>query len=223
MLAASNVTVDFNGALALRDVNVTIPSGATTAVLGRNGAGKTTLLRALAGATRLARGTVRWDDRTVPRQPSRAAAMGLRFVPESGNVFPELSVLDNLRSGAPWLRPGELRRRVDEALEVLPLLGRLLPRRAAQLSGGERQALAIARALVAQPRLLLLDEPSLGLAPKLASELLSSLSGIVGRRGTTTVIAEQNVPLAVGICDHVIQLDTGAVTFAGPAAEFQHS
>jgi branched-chain amino acid transport system ATP-binding protein len=223
MLAASHVTVDFNGALALRDVSVTVPSGASTAVLGRNGAGKTTLLRALAGAVRIAAGTVRWDDRPVPRQPWHAAAMGLRFVPESGNVFPELSVLDNLHSGAPWLRAGEMRRRVEETLEVLPLLGRLLARRAGLLSGGERQALAIGRARVAPPRLLLLDEPSLGLAPKLAAELLASIGTIVERQGTTTVIAEQNVPLALGLCDHVVHLDTGAVLFAGPAAEFQRA
>ncbi|HEX6501129.1 MAG TPA: ABC transporter ATP-binding protein [Micromonosporaceae bacterium] len=220
MLQVRDLTVHYGGALALRDVHVEVPEGRCVAVLGRNGAGKTTLLRAISGLVAPSAGEVRWNGRRLGPHPARLAAAGLRFVPESGNTFPDLTVAENLRTGAPWLTPAVLRERVEQVLAELPILRRLWDRRAGLLSGGERQALAVGRALVGRPSLLLVDEPSLGLAPAMATEMLRVLRRVTKRDGVTVLLAEQKVELATEVADHVVYLDAGRIgdrqTIDGP-------
>lgn len=208
MLEASHVTVSYGGAVALRDVSLCVKPGTVVAVLGRNGAGKTTLLRALAGLAPLSSGTVRWHGRALPRPSVRFGRGGLRYMPESRNVFGDLSVRDNLRSALPWARQSDLDARIATVLRGLPVLDGLLSRPAALLSGGQRQALAIARLLVCAPAVILADEPSLGLAPMTADSLLRSLLESARGAKTTIVIAEQN-SLAREYADQVAILESG--------------
>lgn len=211
VLAASHLTVRYDGAVALDDVSVDLPAGSVTAVLGRNGAGKTTLLRALCGTVGLSAGVVSWRSRPLRRRPGPFGRDGLGFVPESGNVFADLTVAENLRSALPWERRAAVDARVAAVLAVLPLLEPLLARRAGVLSGGQRQALAIARVLVAAPAVILADEPSLGLAPTIAGTLLTSLVDTARRQGTTVVLAEQNARLAGRLADRIVHLESGRV------------
>lgn len=210
VLEANHVTVSYGGAVALRDVSLRVEPGTVVAVLGRNGAGKTTLLRALAGLAPLSSGTVRWHGRPLPRPGVRFGRGGLRYMPESRNVFGDLTVLENLRSALPWARPSDQDGRIAAVLNALPILDGLLSRPAALLSGGQRQALAIARLLVCTPAVILADEPSLGLAPPTADSLLRSLLDCARREHTTVVIAEQN-NLAREHADHVAVLDSGSL------------
>jgi len=211
MLEASRVTVSFDGAVALRDVSLRIESGTVLAVLGRNGAGKTTLLRALAGVVPLSSGTVRLHGRPLPRPGIRFGAGGLRYMPESRNVFGDLSVMENLRTALPWAKRTEYEAHISTALRALPMLEGLLNQQASLLSGGERQALAIARLLVAGPSVILADEPSLGLAPPIADSLLRSLLAVTRAEHTTVVIAEQN-SLARDHADQVAVLESGRLS-----------
>jgi branched-chain amino acid transport system ATP-binding protein len=222
MLSTRGLTVRLDGAIALRDVDIDIPDGAMTAVLGRNGAGKTTLLRTLAGLIRPTSGQVCYDGEPAPGRAWRVTALGVRFIPESGNVFADLTGHENLASAVPWLAPHARAQRIRAVVDQLPVLAQLLDRPAGQLSGGQRQFLAIARALTARPRVLLLDEPTLGLAPTLAASLVRTLREVTASQRATIVIAEQNETVVAGVTDHVIRLDTGQVTgggaTGGPAA-----
>lgn len=208
-LDATGLSVYYGRAMALLDVSFTAPAGRATAILGHNGAGKTSLLRAIGGLVTPAKGTVRWAQKPIPTPAFRAANEWLRLVPESGNVFAELSVEDNLRSGTLGLKPAERNERIDWILSEFTVLEPLRRQRAGQLSGGQRQSLAVARAVIARPRLLLLDEPTLGLSPKASSSLLTTLSRLTSDLGMTVLLAEQNVSLALDVCDSGWWLDAG--------------
>jgi branched-chain amino acid transport system ATP-binding protein len=208
-LTVTGLSVHYGRATALLDVSFVAPAGAATAILGHNGAGKSSLLRAIAGMVAASRGSVAWDGDPIPASAHRVANRWLRFVPESGNVFGELSVEENLRTGVLTLGRRERAERIDWVLSEFALLRPLRRQRAGQLSGGQRQSLAVARAVVAQPRLLLLDEPTLGLSPKAAAELLSILAQLTSDLQMTVLLAEQNVSAALGICDSGWWLDAG--------------
>lgn len=215
-LKVDSVSVFFGGARALEDVSIEVPEGGTCAVLGRNGAGKSTLLKTIGGLVTPQRGQVTWLGEPLSGGPSGAVRRGIRLVPESGNVFRDLTVRDNLRSAVPMLPWRRMAALIDETVDSFPILKRLLNRHAGNLSGGERQTVAVARALIAKPALLLLDEPSLGLAPSLASSLLGHLADVVAERGVTLVIAEQNVKMVQKACSTGCWLEAGSVLARGP-------
>ncbi|MGP3954060.1 ABC transporter ATP-binding protein [Streptomyces sp. 7N604] len=226
MLQIRNLQVSYGGAvLALRSVSLDVPEGAVVAVLGSNGAGKTTLLRSVAGTLADYRGAVDQGaiefagTSTVGRSASAMAEAGVVLVPEGRRIFTRLTVAENLRAGGFAVRD---RARKAAALrrvhELFPLLHERRDQRAGLLSGGQQQMLAIGRALMACPRLLLIDEPSLGLAPRMVGRIGDVVKEI-NAQGTTVLLIEQNATMALGVASHAFVLTVGAVTLSGSAAE----
>lgn len=215
MIDVSDVTVRYGGALALRGVSLQIEAGDRFAVLGRNGAGKTTLLRTLAGILAASAGQVTVAGVDVRPPPSAVARRGLRYVPESLNVFGDMSVRDNLLAAVTRVPARSRRGRVAWALDTFPILQPLVSRRADRLSGGERQSLAVAAALMTEPTVLLLDEPTLGLSPKMARALMDSIARASAGSEMTVVLAEQNAILAASLCPKGCWLETGRLAAAG--------
>jgi branched-chain amino acid transport system ATP-binding protein len=202
---------------ALTDIDVAVATGETVAVIGANGAGKSTLLRSIMGLTQVRTGEIYFDDRPITKlRTYQRVRLGLALVPEGRHVFPSLSVEENLRIGADRVPAGAWT--IDSIFELFPLLQ---PRRRAPagvLSGGEQQALAIGRGLAANPRLLLLDEVSLGLAPVIVRELYAALTQVAAA-GTTVVVVEQDVQQAMRVSDRVYCLLEGHVSLTGPTRE----
>jgi branched-chain amino acid transport system ATP-binding protein len=202
---------------AVRDVSLEVAEGETVAIVGANGAGKTTLLRSLAGAHRPSAGRVVLAGEDVTRMPAhRRVKRGIALVPEGRRLFPELTVEENLRVAAGVRRPGPWD--VAAVLEAFPLLKPLRHKRAASLSGGEQQATAIGRALMSNPRLLLLDEVSLGLAPVVVDGVYRSLTGLL-EAGTTVLLVEQDLSRALAVADRVVCMLEGRFVLEGTPGE----
>jgi len=219
LLKVTDLTCGYGPGLAVRDVSFEVEEGAIACVLGANGAGKSTTLKAVSGLVRPAQGTVVLGGRDITRLPtSRRAGLGVSHCPEGRRIFASLTVRENLRLGGHRLGRASLAAAVDRALTVFPALTRLLDRRGGLLSGGEQQMLAIARAIMTRPRLLLLDEPSLGLAPMAAGQVFATLVEI-NREGTTILLVEQNATMALQLAQWGIVLVNGAIDLQGPAAE----
>ena len=219
LLKVTDLTCGYGPVLAVRDVSFEVEEGAIACVLGANGAGKSTTLKAVSGLVRPAQGTVVLGGRDITRLPtSRRAGLGVSHCPEGRRIFASLTVRENLRLGGHRLGRASLAAAVDQALTVFPALTRLLDRRGGLLSGGEQQMLAIARAIMTRPRLLLLDEPSLGLAPMAAEQVFATLLEI-NREGTTILLVEQNATMALQLAQWGIVLVNGAIDLQGPAAE----
>jgi branched-chain amino acid transport system ATP-binding protein len=207
----------FGGLEVLHGVDLVVPAGGVTAVLGRNGAGKSTLLATLAGMLPVASGRVRWGELDITGWSVRdRATAGMLLVPERGGTFPDLTVAEHLRVFA---ATDEESRRVPVVLERFPVLGERLDQRAGSLSGGEQQQLAMSRVLLQEPRLVLLDEVSSGLAPKMA-DLLFEVVADLGTR-STVVLVEQYVEDALRLADVVYVLDRGEVLWAGESSELR--
>ena len=201
---------------AVRGVSLSVEAGETLALVGANGAGKTTLLRCIAGAHRASAGRVTFDGADVTALPAHARVpLGIALVPEGRRLFAGMTTEENLRVAERRGRPGPWD--VERVLDVFPLLRPKLTTRAGDLSGGQQQATAIGRALMTNPRLLLLDEVSLGLAPVAVEQLYASLRGLM-RDGTTVVLVEQDLARALAVADHVVCMLEGRVVFAGAAA-----
>jgi branched-chain amino acid transport system ATP-binding protein len=212
------LTVAYGPVVALREISLAVAPGEAVALLGANGAGKTTLLRTLIGLVPARAGDIRLDGRSIAAlPPERRARLGLGYSPEGRRVFAGMSVRDNLdvacRAGV-----GERARRRREVERLFPQLAEHAERRAWQLSGGQQQMLAIGRALMTAPRLLLLDEPSLGLGPLLVVDLFARLAAIRDG-GTAILLAEQNVAQALALCSRAYVLQTGTIVASGGAAE----
>jgi len=222
LLELDRVEGRYGDSLAVRDIAFHLDEGQSLALLGRNGAGKSTILRLIAGSLTPAAGEVRWDGTVLGAAPPEARVRkGIVLVPEGRGIFPGLTTDENLRGGAYWDRPSraDYHERLDRVFDLIPRLAELRPRLGGSLSGGEQQMLAIGRALMSSPRLLLLDEPSLGLAPKVV-EALYDVFHRLARSSIALVIVEQYVGLALQLCDAVIGLDKGTVVYTGPASEF---
>jgi len=220
-LAVENVAAGYGGVLVLQDVSITASPGTITAVLGANGAGKTTLLATISGFVRPRQGRIKLDDTDLARRrPEEIARAGVAHVPEGQAVITELTVEENLRVGA-LRRAGRADRSqaLDDTYQRFPMLANARSRSAGTLSGGERQILVIARALMAQPRVLLLDEPSLGLAPKIVTQVMDLILRLRDEIGLTVVLVEQNARSALAIADHGVVLNVGRVVVTEDAAK----
>jgi len=220
MLRIERLSHAHGGRRVLRDVDLDVKEGEVVAVLGGSGAGKSTLLRIVAGLVRPGAGKVEFQGADLARMaPHQVASLGIALVPEGRRVFPGLTVLENLRVGS-HLRSArrDRARNLERVYALFPRLAERPGQLAASLAGGERQLLAIARGLMAAPRLLLLDEPSLGLSPLLARHVLEAVVTI-HRQGTTVLLAEQNAMLALGVASRACVLEMGSVVQAGSGAE----
>jgi branched-chain amino acid transport system ATP-binding protein len=219
LLALEALQTFYGKSHVLRDVSFGVPAGGITVLLGRNGAGKTTTLRSIMGLTPPRAGTVRFKDREITGQPPhRVFRLGVGYVPEGRQIFPHLDVSENLRLAERVTDDGP-RWTLQRIYEYFPILRERARQRGRSLSGGEQQMLAIARALAGNPDLLMLDEPSQGLAPRLVRELEGILTRLKGE-GVTILLVEQNARMALAISDQVVVLGKGTVVFKGPTAEF---
>ncbi len=219
-LEIDGLEVAYGHTPAVRGISINVPEGQVVCLIGANGAGKTTTMRAISGLVRPRAGRIQFAGRDITGQSAhRIAAMGLRQVPEGRQCFAELTVAENLALGA-YLVPdrGETARRQEGVLARFPRLRERLGQLAGSMSGGEQQMLAIGRALMGAPRLLLLDEPSMGLAPLFVEEIFAIIAALKAE-GTTILLVEQNASAALDIADHAYVLENGRVVLSGPAAE----
>lgn len=218
-LRIQNVSVQYGDMHACNGISIDVPEGRVTTVVGANGAGKSTLLRACAGLVRMQSGRLLLDGAEIQDQsPSERVRAGLAFVPEGRATIPELTIEENLHLGGITRSREQSRRRAAEMLDMFPSLAARRSMRADVLSGGERQQLAIARALMAEPRALLLDEPSLGLAPLVVAQMLELVQRLALETSISILLVEQNAAKALQIADHAYVLSLGNVVADGPAS-----
>jgi branched-chain amino acid transport system ATP-binding protein len=218
VLAISHLSVDYGHAAALRDISLTVAAGEAVALVGANGAGKSTLIDTVIGFNSSISGEIRFLGASLKGLPPEARARaGIGYCPEGRRIFPGLTVLENLEV-ASFAPAAETRRRLDGVFSAFPALAACRGSLGWQLSGGQQQMLAIGRALMGGPRLLLLDEPSLGLSPRLTDDLLRRIRDIANG-GTAILLAEQNVAKALAVVDRAYVLQLGRLALAGQAAE----
>ena len=218
LLRLIDVHASYGPVLALRGISFAVPEGGIVAVLGPNGAGKTSTLRAISGLLRPSDGTIEFDGKRIDHaSPEKIVQKGISHVPEGRQIFTELNVRENLVLGAWTRRDSGVRQDMDRVYSYFPVLRERAQQSAATLSGGEQQMLAIGRALMAKPRLLLLDEPSLGLAPLLVRELFGVIASISEQEGLTILVVEQDVNLALGIAQYGYLLETGTIALEDTA------
>lgn len=225
MLKVENLVTRFGHVVAVDSVSISVAESKITTVIGANGAGKSTLLRTISGLEKPASGSITWDGQSiVGLRAEEIVRRGIAHVPEGHAVISELSVEENIEMGALFRRrkyKSDVSAAIDEAYQLFP---RLLERRtqlAGTLSGGERQMLAISRALVSRPKLLLLDEPSLGLAPLVVEQIIDTINTLCRSTGLTVLLVEQNANTALGVADHGVLLALGKVVADRPAAELK--
>ena len=220
LLTVSNVETYYGPIMAVRGISFTVARGAIVTILGANGAGKTTILKTISGVMEPQKGTITFAGRSIQGlDPDRVARLGLSHVPEGREVFPFLTVRENLRMGAYTRRDAD---GIAEDLRVVhryfPVLEARAEQRAGALSGGEQQMLAISRALMARPTMMLLDEPSLGLAPRLVKEIFDIIERINGEQGVTVLLVEQNANMALHIADYGYVLEVGRIVMEDTCA-----
>ena len=220
-LVISNLTIDYGAIRAIHDISFEVKPNELVAVIGANGAGKSTLLRALSGMIASTSGSATWNGQSILKtKPEELVRRGIVHVAEGKSVIPELTVAENLALGGLWRRnKADVATSISESLELFPILASRLEQRADSLSGGERQMLAIGRALVSRPKLLLLDEPSLGLAPLIIDQIFSALNHLRTHLGLSILLVEQNALSALKIADRGLVLNLGTLVKNGLARE----
>ena len=219
MLEIEQLAVAYGEATAVRDVSLRVDRGEIVTLIGGNGAGKTTTLRAISGLLRPSAGMIRFENAAISGMPAdRIVALGISQVPEGRHVFPQLSVEDNLRVGAHLLRDAKLvRAGLERVYAMFPVLRERRRQRGETLSGGEQQMVALGRAIMARPRLLLLDEPSLGLAPRIVEDVAKAVIGLRAA-GVTVLLVEQNARVALAISDRGYIIEDGCIVLSDRAA-----
>jgi branched-chain amino acid transport system ATP-binding protein len=224
LLEIRDLWCHYGGAEVLKGVSLSIPEGRIITIIGANGAGKTTTLRAISGLKRPSSGTITFrDERIDPLSPQEVVRRGIIQVPEGRQLFPYMSVMENLRVGAYLQKDkAQVQEKLENVFAHFPRLKERRKQKANTLSGGEQQMLAIGRALMASPQLLLLDEPSLGLSPMMVSEI-GKIVRDINERGISVILVEQNARLALGVADDAYVLETGSVVLAGQAKELASS
>lgn len=224
LLRIENATVHYHKVAALKGISMEVPEGAVVTIIGANGAGKSTTLRAISGLEQLSSGAI-WlgDERIDGRPPENIVGLGIAHVPEGRRVFPDLTVMENLQTGAFLRRDKDaVAKDLDEVFEHFPRLKERRSQWAKTLSGGEQQMLAIGRALMASPKILLLDEPTVGLAPVMVQEI-GRLIREIHERGVPVVLVEQNAELALHLAEYAYVLETGSIALHGEAAELHEN
>ncbi|MCB9420020.1 MAG: ABC transporter ATP-binding protein [Ardenticatenaceae bacterium] len=221
MLQVNNIDVAYGDAQVLFDVSLDIQQGELVAVIGANGAGKTTLLKTISGILKPQNGSIQFGDKVISEQPpNRTVADGIIHVPEGRLLFPQMSVRENLRMGAFLTKDKEaINGRIHSVFEMFPRLKERAAQMAGTLSGGEQQMLAVGRGLMADPKLLMLDEPSLGLAPKLVQQVFDLAQQINQEMGVTVLLVEQNVRHSCEISNRAFVLENGRIVLQGPGSE----
>jgi len=222
LLEAENLEAQYGVTKVLHGLGFTVEAGGITAILGANGAGKTTTLRAVCGMVRTS-GSVRFEGQRIDgKATEEIVRLGIAHTPEGRGTFMDLTVQENLRLGA-YVRSdrGAITRDFERVYQYFPVLGQRQGQQAGTLSGGEQQMLAVARALMSRPRLLLLDEPSLGLAPILTREIFRIVRAINKDEGVSVLLVEQNAAMALELANHAYLLETGRVVMSGPSADLQ--
>jgi branched-chain amino acid transport system ATP-binding protein len=212
-LVVENLTIDHGAIRAIDNVSFTVPTGQLAAVIGANGAGKTTLLRTLSGLKESKSGSATWNGKSIlGARPEDLARSGIMHVSDGKSVIAELSVKENLALAGLWRKDKkDVAAVTSEVVDLFPVLGQRMSQASGSLSGGERQMLAIGRALIARPKLLLLDEPSLGLAPLIIEQIFQTIKSLVAKMDLTVVLVEQNAMGALKIADEGIVLNLGSV------------
>ncbi len=223
MLAAENIELYYGASHILRRVNVVAEKGAITCVLGRNGVGKTSLMRAIIGLQPIRSGRITWEGEDITRlKPHERARRGLALVPQGREIFPRLTVAENLAAGLAPLPRGK--RRIPESVFALfPVLKDMLKRRGGDLSGGQQQQLAIARALVAEPRLLILDEPTEGIQPSIIKEIERVIAGLAKRGDMAILLVEQYFEFARALAHRYLVMERGEVVLSGDTSDMVES
>ncbi len=224
LLEVRNLQCLYGPVMAIGDVSLEVPEGKIVAVLGANGAGKTTLLKTISGVMNPARGEIRLAGASIVRSgPDRIVRKGVVHVPEGREMFPLLTVEENLAMGAYTRRDGGVDADRETVFGYFPILKERLRQSAGTLSGGQQQMLAIARALMARPRIMLLDEPSLGLSPRLVGEIISIVRRLNAERGVTMLLVEQNARAALEAADFGYVMELGRIVMEGPARRLAES
>lgn len=218
MLEINQLRVNYGGIEAVKDISFTVPEGEIVTLIGANGAGKSTTLRAIAGLVKPASGRIRLQAEDITAYtPDRIVSKGITLVPEGRRVFPDLTVLENLKIGA-YLRDDDLTDDLNWVFDLFPRLKERHWQAAGTLSGGEQQMLAVGRALMSRPKLMMMDEPSLGLAPIIVKEIFDIIKEI-NRQGVTILLIEQNANMALHTADSAYVLETGRLTMSGSGQE----
>jgi urea transport system ATP-binding protein len=221
MLAVENLSLHYGAAQALRSVSLGAAVGEVTCVLGRNGVGKTSLLRAIAGHRPISGGSILFEEQSIARlKPFERAARGIAYVPQGREIFPLLSVKENLETGFAPLKRGS-RQIPEEVFELFPVLKSMLGRRGGDLSGGQQQQLAIGRALVMRPRLLVLDEPTEGIQPSIIKDIGRAISYLRGRKDMAILLVEQYFDFARDLADRFVVMERGEIVQHGDRAALE--
>ncbi|HLM40821.1 MAG TPA: urea ABC transporter ATP-binding subunit UrtE [Microvirga sp.] len=221
MLVVENLSLYYGAVQALRGISVTAASGEVTCVLGRNGVGKTSLLRAIAGHRPISGGSILFEGQNIVRlKPFERAARGIAYVPQGREIFPVLTVKENLETGFAPLKRGS-RQIPEEVFELFPVLKSMLGRRGGDLSGGQQQQLAIGRALVMRPRLLVLDEPTEGIQPSIIKDIGRAISYLRGRKDIAILLVEQYFEFARNLADRFVVMERGEIVQHGDRAALE--
>jgi len=227
MLRIENLYAYYDSIVALKGVSIEVPRGEIVSIIGANGAGKSTLLKAISGLIKAQQGRIVYKDNDIAGQPAnKIVALGISQVPEGRQIFAHLTVQDNIHLGAYLYfkrrNRAEIEQRIEEVYQLFPILKRRVTQVAGTLSGGEQQMLAIARALMGRPELLLLDEPSMGLAPLIVREIFAVIKQL-NKTGTTILLVEQNAKAAMNVAKHAFVLETGEIVLEGLTSDLLYN